>query len=87
MNCDPIRMGAEAATANAAVDGFVIGSSIEMPRGIRINNVVSLGLLKASEVRYGEFSLDHERVSSKHVGLAYVKRVEGTNTGSVIIAE
>ena len=57
-----------------------------MPRGIRINPV-SPGLLEVSEERYGEFFPDHERVSSKSVGLAYAKSVEGSNTGKVIIVE
>ena len=54
LNRDPIRMGAGAATANGAIDGFVVGSAIEMPRGLRIN-VVSPGLLDVSEERYGSF--------------------------------
>ena len=86
LNRDPIRMGAGAATANGAIDGFVIDSAIEMPRGIRIN-VVSPGLLEVSVERYGEFFPGHERVSSKRVGMAYAKSVEGPNTGKVIIVE
>ncbi len=53
---DPILMGAGAATANGALVGFVVGSAIEMPRGIRIN-VVSPGMLEVSEERYGSFFL------------------------------
>ncbi len=83
---DPVRMGVGAATANAALGGFVVGSAIEMPRGIRIN-VVSPGLLEVSEGRYGEFFPGHERVSSKRVGLAYAKSVEGAGTGKIIIIE
>jgi NAD(P)-dependent dehydrogenase (short-subunit alcohol dehydrogenase family) len=86
LNRDPIRMGVGAATANGAIDGFVIGSAIEMPRHIRIN-VVSPGLLEASEERYGEYFPGHGRVSSKRVGMAYAKSVEGPNTGKVIIVE
>jgi len=80
LNRDPIKLGAGAAAANGAVDGFVLGSAIEMPRGIRINSV-SPGLLEASEERYGEYFPGHERVSSKRGGLAYVKSVEGFGTG------
>ena len=86
LNRDPIQLGAGAATANGAIDGFVIGSAIEMPRGIRINSV-SPGLLEVSEKRYGEFFPGHERVSSKRVGMAYAKSVEGWGTGKVIIVE
>lgn len=83
---DPIRMGCGAATANGAIGGFVVGAAIEMPRGIRLN-VVSPGLLDVSEERYGEFFPGHERVSSKRVGLAYAKSVEGPSTGKVIIVQ
>ncbi len=83
---DPIRMGAGAATANGALGGFVVGAAIEMPRGLRIN-VVSPGLLEVSAGRYGNFFPGHEMVSSKRVGLAYAKSVEGAVTGQVIIVE
>jgi NAD(P)-dependent dehydrogenase (short-subunit alcohol dehydrogenase family) len=83
---DPIRMGAGAATANAALGGFVTGAAIEMPRGQRLN-VVSPGLLEASQQRYGAWFPGHMPVSSKRVGLAYAKSVEGALTGKVIIVE
>jgi len=83
---DPIRMGAGAATANGAIGGFIVGSAIEMPRGIRIN-AVSPGLLDVSEERYGSFFPGHERVAADRVGLAYTKSIEGPRTGQVIIIE
>lgn len=83
---DPIRSGTGAATANAALGGFVTGAAIEMPRGQRIN-VVSPGLLDISEKRYGALFPGHERVAAHRVGLAYVKSVEGAGTGKVIIVE
>jgi NAD(P)-dependent dehydrogenase (short-subunit alcohol dehydrogenase family) len=83
---DPIRMGSGAATANGALAGFVVGAAIEMPRGLRIN-VVSPGLLDVSVPRYGQWFPGHEPVSSKSVGLAYAKSVEGAITGKVIIVE
>lgn len=83
---DPIRMGASAATANGAIGGFVVGAAIEMPRGQRIN-VVSPGLLDASVPRYGEWFPGHDPVSSKRVGLAYAKCVEGAITGQVVIVD
>jgi NAD(P)-dependent dehydrogenase (short-subunit alcohol dehydrogenase family) len=81
---DPIRQGANAATVNAALSGFVLSAAIEMPRGIRIN-VVSPGLLEASAEKYDGFFPGHEPVSSKRVGLAYVKSVDGALTGKVIV--
>ncbi|WNJ90551.1 short chain dehydrogenase [Bosea sp. 685] len=83
---DPIRMGTGAAAANGALGGFVLGAAIEMPRGLRIN-VVSPGLLDVSVPRYGEWFPGHEPVSSKRVGLAYAKSVEGAITGKVIIVQ
>ena len=83
---DPIRMGAGAATANGALGGFVTGAAVEMPRGQRIN-VVSPGLLEASVARYGEWFPGHNPVSSKRVGLAFAKCVEGPINGQVVIVE
>ena len=83
---DPIRMGTGAATANGALGGFVVGASIEMPRGLRVN-VVSPGLLDVSVPRYGAWFPGHDPVSSERVGRAYAKSVEGAITGQVIIVE
>ena len=81
---DPIRNGTGAATANGALAGFVTGAAIELPPGQRIN-VVSPGLLDVSVPRYGEWFPGHMPVSSRAVGLAYAKSVEGAITGQVII--
>jgi NAD(P)-dependent dehydrogenase (short-subunit alcohol dehydrogenase family) len=86
LNRDPIRGGASAAAANGALDGFVLGAAIDMPRGIRIN-AVSPGLLQVSVNRYDGFFPGHEPVSSERVGLAYCKSVEGAITGQVIVVE
>ncbi|MEP5151612.1 short chain dehydrogenase [Planktotalea sp.] len=83
---DPIEMGVAAATANGALAGFVVGSSIEMPRQMRIN-VVSPGLLDVSVARYGQWFCGHEPVASERVGRAYAKSVEGRLTGQVLIVE
>ncbi len=81
---DPILKGANAATVNAALKGFVTSAAIELERCIRIN-VVSPGLLEASVKKYEGFFPGHEAVSSVRVGLAYAKSVEGAVTGQVII--
>ncbi|MDT3380774.1 short chain dehydrogenase [Labrys portucalensis] len=83
---EPIRMGVAGAAANGAVGGFVLGAAIEMPRGLRLN-AVSPGLLDVSVPRYGRWFPGHEPVSSKRVGLAYARSVEGAMTGKVIIVE
>lgn len=83
---DPIPMGTAAATANGALAGFVVGAAIEMPRGLRVN-VVSPGLLDVSAPRYGAWFPGHDPVSSRRVGLAYAKSVEGALTGQVITVD
>lgn len=83
---DPIRMGANAATANGALAGFVKSAAIEMTRSLRVN-VVSPGMLDVSAPRYGAWFQGHKPVSSHDVGLAYAKCVEGALTGQVVIVE
>ena len=83
---DPIRMGSNAATANAALAGFVKGAAIEMPRALRVN-VVSPGMLDVSAPRYGAWFHGHKPVSSLDGGLAYAKCVEGALTGQVVIVD
>ncbi len=76
LNRDPIRGGACAAAANGAIDGFVLGASVDMPRGIRIN-AVSPVVLEVSRQMYDDFFPGHGHVPSEAVGLAYSKAVEG----------
>ena len=83
---DPIIKGANSATVNAALKGFVTAAAIEIERGLRIN-VVSPGLLEPSVKKYEGFFPGHEPVSSARVGLAYAKSVEGALTGQVMIVE
>ena len=86
LNRDPIAGGACAASANGAIDGFVIGAAVGMPRGIRINSV-SPGLLQNSVDRYDGLFPGHDPVSSARVGLAYCKTVEGVINGQVVIVD
>ena len=86
LNRDPIRGGACAAAANGAIDGFVRGASVEMPRGMRIN-AVSPGVLEASRAKYDGFFHGHTHVSDEAVGLAFCKAVEGCGNGNVLIVE
>ena len=83
---EPIRQGANAAACDGALDSFVIGAAIEMPRGIRIN-AVSPGLLEAAAERYDGYFPGHEPVSNARVGYAFAKSVEGAVTGQVIRCE
>jgi len=86
LNRDPIRGGAAAAAANGAIDSFVLGASVDMPRGIRIN-AVSPGLLDVSVERYEGFFTGFEPVSSERVGLAYLKSITGASSGQVLVVD
>jgi len=86
LNRDPIPGGSCAAAANGALDGFVLGAAVDMPRGIRIN-AVSPEVLEVSRQKYDGFFRGHIHVSSADVGLAYSKAVEGCLTGQVFIVD
>jgi NAD(P)-dependent dehydrogenase (short-subunit alcohol dehydrogenase family) len=85
-NRDPIRSGAAAAAANGALDGFVVGAAVDMPRGIRIN-AVSPEVLESCREAYDGFFPGHNHVSDEAVGLAFCKAVDGCLTGQIIIVE
>jgi NAD(P)-dependent dehydrogenase (short-subunit alcohol dehydrogenase family) len=86
LNRDPIPSGSCAAAANGALDGFVRGSAVEMPRGIRIN-AVSPEILEACREKYDGYFRGHVHVSDEAVGLAYSKAVEGCLSGQILIVE
>lgn len=79
---EPIRNGANATAVNAAVEGFVRGAAVDLPRGIRIN-VVSPTVLRESVARFGNAFAGFEPVEGARVALAYVRSVEGAQTGRV----
>jgi NAD(P)-dependent dehydrogenase (short-subunit alcohol dehydrogenase family) len=85
-NRDPIRGGSAAAAANGALDGFVAGAAVDMPRGIRIN-AVSPEVLESCREAYDGFFPGHNHVTNEEVGLAFSKAVEGCLSGQVIIVE
>ena len=85
-NRDPIRGGACAAAANGALDGFVRGAAVDMPRGIRIN-AVSPEILESCREQYDGFFPGHVHVSDEAVGRAFSKAVEGCLSGQVIIVD
>lgn len=86
LNRDPILGGSCAAAANGALDGFVKGAAVDMPRGIRIN-AVSPEVLEACRDKYDGFFHGHPHVSNEAVGLAYSKAVEGCLSGQIFIVE
>jgi NAD(P)-dependent dehydrogenase (short-subunit alcohol dehydrogenase family) len=85
-NRDPIAGGSCAAAANGALDGFVRGAAVDMPRGIRIN-AVSPEVLEVCREAYDGFFRGHVHVSNEAVGLAFSKAVEGCLSGQVLIVE
>lgn len=82
LNHDPIRFGASASMVNGAIDSFVKGAAIEMPKGIRIN-AVSPTVLTESMGVYGEYFHGFESAPADRVALAYSKSVDGAQTGQV----
>lgn len=68
--------------ANAAIEGFARAAAIEMPRGIRIN-VVSPGVLAESPPPVFELFAGFEPVPVARVALAYLRSIEGGQTGQV----
>ena len=79
---EPIRFGANASTVNAALEGFVRGAAVELPRGIRIN-AVSPSVLEESIASFGPFFPGIEPVPGRRVALGYVRSIEGVQTGRV----
>lgn len=65
-----------------AREGFVLGAAMDLPRGLRIN-LVSPTVLEESAEAYATYFPGFEPVSSARVGLAYVRSVDGGDTGRV----
>ena len=82
LNHDPIVSGSSAAMVNGALEGFVKGAAIEMPKKMRINLVSPTVVTEAMGV-YGDYFRGYESVSAAQVALAYSKSVEGAQNGQV----
>jgi NAD(P)-dependent dehydrogenase (short-subunit alcohol dehydrogenase family) len=80
---DPIPNGTVLSVINHGVNGFVIGASPELKRGVRLN-VVSPGLVEDSYEALGKFFPGHTPVEMKKVVNAYVKSLEGIIRGQII---
>jgi NAD(P)-dependent dehydrogenase (short-subunit alcohol dehydrogenase family) len=83
LNHDPIRDGAAASLVNGALEGFVVGAAVEMRRGLRVI-VGSPGVWTDWVCVFGAYFRGFEAVPGKRVADAYVKSVEGLQTGKVI---
>ncbi|MEG1504308.1 MAG: short chain dehydrogenase [Enterococcus sp.] len=80
MKDDPIPGGASAAMANGGVAAFVKSAAIDFTQGIRIN-CVSPNVLEESYEAYQESFKGFIPVPAEKVAMAYVKSVEGKQTG------
>lgn len=78
----PIRNGASASMVNSAIEGFVRGAAIELPRGLRIN-VVSPTVLQESMDGYGPFFIGFEPIAASRAALSYGRSVDGAQTGQI----
>lgn len=78
----PVLDGTNASTVNLALEGFVRGAAMDLRRGMRINLVSPTVLEESAEV-YESYFPGFEPVSSRRVGLAYVRSVDGGDTGQV----
>ncbi|MGX7420377.1 short chain dehydrogenase [Carnobacterium gallinarum] len=77
---DPIYQGASAAMANGGVRAFAKSAALELPRGIRINTV-SPNVLEESWDNYQELFVGFNPVPVAKVANAFVKSVQGLQTG------
>lgn len=77
----PIVAGAAASAANGAIEAFVRAAAIELPPQ-RIN-VVSPTVVEESLPAYGPFFAGMEAVPVSRVATAYVRSIEGAQTGQV----
>lgn len=78
---EPISTGVVASLANGALESFVMATAAELPRGLRINAVSPSVLEEAT--KYHDYFPGFTKVPAEAVGQAYLKSVEGIQTGRV----
>ena len=83
---DPIRTGAVASLANGAVEAFVRAAAIELPRGIRVN-AVRPSVFTESLDHYGTLFAGFDPVPVRRAANAYVRSIEGGQTGQIYPVE
>ncbi|MBB5192524.1 NAD(P)-dependent dehydrogenase (short-subunit alcohol dehydrogenase family) [Silvimonas terrae] len=79
---EPIAQGFNATTVNAAVEGFARAVAVDAWGAFRIN-VVSPTLLTESQEAYGPFFPGFVSQPADTVAQAYVRSVEGPQTGRI----
>lgn len=77
-----IRMGSNMAVVNRGLEGFAAAAAGELTRGQRIN-IVSPAMISESVTAYGPFFAGFEPVPGVRAGQAYVRSVEGIESGKV----
>ncbi len=77
-----IRYGANMATVNRGIEGFAAAAAGELERGQRIN-VVSPTIIDESVGTYGPYFAGFESVAGARVAKAYVRSIEGIESGKV----
>ncbi|QHT69886.1 short chain dehydrogenase [Rhodocytophaga rosea] len=80
---EPIKGAVVLNTINSALHGFVMGATVELKRGIRLN-VISPGMVEDSLEELGPFFPGHIPVPMDKVVKAYLKSVEGVINGQVL---
>jgi len=80
VSTQPIVGGANATCVNAAIEGFVLGASIELKNNQRINAVCP-SVVTESLSTYGPFFPGYESVSVTRVAKAYQRSIEGPLNG------
>jgi NAD(P)-dependent dehydrogenase (short-subunit alcohol dehydrogenase family) len=80
---EPMPGGAAVSLVNAALEGFVTGAAIELPRGLRLN-VVSPPWMTETLAAMGMKGVDG--IPAAECARAYVAAVEGRDNGKTIDA-
>ncbi|GAB3957851.1 short chain dehydrogenase [Actinoallomurus acanthiterrae] len=83
---EPIRTGAVASLANGAVEAFVRAAAIELPNRQRIN-AVSPTVFEESLPEYEAVFAGFEAVPVSRAATAYIRSIEGHQTGQVYRVE
>lgn len=78
---EPISTGVASATANGALESFVMAAAAELPRALRVN-AVSPSVLESAPGYHSSFP-GFEQVTDEQVARAFVRSIEGIETGKV----
>jgi NAD(P)-dependent dehydrogenase (short-subunit alcohol dehydrogenase family) len=80
---EPMPGGSAISLVNAALEGFVLGAALDLPRGLRINLVSPPWILETLAARKMHVP---GAISAAACARAYVAAVEGAQTGQTIDA-